>query len=594
MTRIDGDSIKKWMDKKPRTTDQNAAIRKVFRLFAETGRTELPVIEEGRLAGVIKLRNCLDSLEAGTNWDAPIADLVERAGYPAGDDLSLMEMADRPFYIVNDKSGALEGVIGAEQLLALAVDQSQALKKLNTEADWFKLCFDTAYEGLAVVDDKGIIRMFNETYSRYVGITKEKAIGRPVERVIEDTRLPVVLKTGVPERNQAHRLQGQDLIVHRMPLWKNGQVVGAVGMLIYEGVSEIYKALERMAQLKDSGRTDEFLHDAMQKVPEKTVRFEDIIGESPAISHAKKIARKAAQSSATVLISGESGVGKEQFARAIHDMGNTKKGNFISINCAAIPENLLESELFGYTEGAFTGARRNGKPGKLELAHNGTLFLDEIGDMPLFMQVKMLRVLQEKEVERIGAMKPVPVHFRLIAATNKNLKQMVARGEFREDLYYRLNVIPLHIPPLRDRKQDIPLIIADVLPRLCKLYNMSEKTVDKSVLHHMFSYDWPGNVRELINILERLFVLTSEPHIHIKDLPKDFFADFQRQRTAAPRLHLLNGQIEAVRSHAEEEKRLIEETLAQVNGNKSMAARLLGISRATLYNKLSRFKAAGK
>ncbi|WKB36124.1 sigma-54 factor interaction domain-containing protein [Terrilactibacillus sp. S3-3] len=157
-----------------------------------------------------------------------------------------------------------------------------------------------------------------------------------------------------------------------------------------------------MAQLKDSGRTDEFLNDAMQKVPEKTVRFEDILGESPAISHAKKIARKAAQSRATVLITGESGVGKEQFARAIHDMGITKKGNFISINCAAIPENLLESELFGYTEGAFTGARRNGKPGKLELAHNGTLFLDEIGDMPLFMQVKMLRVLQEKEVERIA------------------------------------------------------------------------------------------------------------------------------------------------------------------------------------------------
>lgn len=595
MTHIAGDSLKRWMDKEPSIITQEMTIREALHLLAETNKTELPVINGGKFSGVLKLKNCLNALESGADWADPAANLNDHRDYTVNDDFTSREMTDWPLYFVNEKTGALEGVVAAEQLLPLAVDQHHSLEKLKKEADWFKLCFDTAYEGLAVVDEDGIIRMFNETYSRYVGVTKEEAIGRPVEKVIEATRLPVVLKTGVPERNQAHRLQGQELIVHRMPLWKNGQVVGAVGMLIYEGVSEIFKALERMAQLRDSDQAaDEFLIDAMQKVPEKTVRFEDILGESQAISQAKKIARKAAQSRATVLITGESGVGKEQFARAIHDMGITRKGNFISINCAAIPDNLLESELFGYTEGAFTGARKNGKPGKLELAHNGTLFLDEIGDMPLFMQVKMLRVLQEKEVERIGAVKPIPVNFRLIAATNKDLKRMVERGEFREDLYYRLHVIPLHIPPLRQRKQDIPIIIADLLPRLCQTYNMNEKTVDKSVLHLMFSYNWPGNVRELINILERLFVLTNESHISAKDLPEEFFKDINRKGDGTPKLHLLNGRNEAMRSQLEEEKKLIEDTLRQVKGNKSMAARLLGISRATLYNKLSRFNAAGK
>lgn len=320
---------------------------------------------------------------------------------------------------------------------------------------------------------------------------------------------------------------------------------------------------------------------------QKAVYFKNILGESPELKTTKSIAKKAAQSLAPVLITGESGVGKEQFARAIHYEGITSAGPFVSINCAAIPENLLESELFGYTDGAFTGAKKNGKPGKFELAHKGTLFLDEIGDMPLLTQVKILRVLQEKEVERIGSTQSVAIDFRLITATNKNLKEMVERGEFREDLYHRLHVIPLYIPPLRQRKSDIPEIIEVYMNSLYETYPQERKTIDREVLRQFFKYDWPGNVRELMNVVERMFVLSDHSHIGVKDVPNELLQSYQDR--SFHRLHDRQQHLMLVQK--EEERGLIESVLKDVKGNKSRAAEILGISRATLYNKLARFNA---
>jgi len=578
-------SVEKWMQQDFQFVRSNDTITETVKFLIKISKDELPVLDGKQMIGIVKLTDCIQWIQQKSDKSMLVHMIVTNSINKGSMKTTMNELQDTPFYVTTEQDGVLVGIIDKPELFAFQKFLKQQLKESQQLIEWFRLSFDTAYEGIAIVDENGVIQMFNDTYSRFVGVSKEEAIGQLAENVIENTRLPVVLKTGVPERNQVHRLQGQNLVVHRMPIWKQGRVIGAVGMLIHEGISDIYKILERFDQ-KDSAVKPLF-----SKPKKKQIRFEDILGESQTISKTKKMARKAAGSKASVLITGESGVGKEQFARAIHDTGITKNGPFISVNCAAIPDNLLESELFGYAEGAFTGAKKNGKAGKFELANHGTLFLDEIGDMSLLTQVKILRVLQEREIERIGGTHPIPVDFRLIAATNKDLKQMVREGTFREDLYHRLHVIPIHIPPLRFRKQDIPLIVEEHLQKLCQMYGAKEKTLDKEVLRLMFHYNWPGNVRELINVLERLFALSDDVHIRAKDLPEEFYYRDMEQKKLVPMIQSLPAKQEAMKVVREEEERgLIERVLKEAKGNKSKAAALLGISRATLYNKLSRFK----
>ncbi|PHE89858.1 sigma 54-interacting transcriptional regulator [Bacillus pseudomycoides] len=578
-------SVEKWMQQDFQFVRSNDTITETVKLLIKISKDELPVLDGKQMIGIVKLTDCIQWIQQKSDKSMLVHMIVTNSINKGSMKITMNELQDIPFYVTTEQDGVLVGIIDKPELFAFQKFLKQQLQESQQLIEWFRLSFDTAYEGIAIVDENGVIQMFNDTYSRFVGVSKEEAIGQLAENVIENTRLPVVLKTGVPERNQVHRLQGQNLVVHRMPIWKQGRVIGAVGMLIHEGISDIYKILERFDQ-KDSAVKPLF-----SKPKKKQIRFEDILGESQTISETKKMARKAAGSKASVLITGESGVGKEQFARAIHDTGITKNGPFISVNCAAIPDNLLESELFGYAEGAFTGAKKNGKAGKFELANHGTLFLDEIGDMSLLTQVKILRVLQEREIERIGGTHPIPVDFRLIAATNKDLKQMVREGTFREDLYHRLHVIPIHIPPLRFRKQDIPLIVEEHLQKLCQMYGAKEKTLDKELLRLMFHYNWPGNVRELINVLERLFALSDDVHIRAKDLPEEFYYRDMEQKKLVPMIQSLPAKQEAMKVVREEEERgLIERVLKEAKGNKSKAAALLGISRATLYNKLSRFK----
>ncbi len=580
--------VKEWMDVSPQVLTTKHKVKDAFRLLADGEWVELPLVEDGKMIRVVNIKDCLAAIEGGMDWDEPIGLIGSVNFLTINEDFSIKELDHCPLYVICEETKVLKGVITQKELLAIYKTVVQQYEKSKETNEWYQLCFDTAYEGLAIVDETGIIKLFNETYSRYVGMSKEEAIGRPVEQVIENTRIPIVLATGIPERNQIHRLQGQEMVVHRMPIWKNGQVVGAVGMLIYEGVSEIQQIMTKKGAMEQQKMDSS--HRSNKPIARKRMSFEEILGESPAISQTKKIARKAALSKAPVLISGESGVGKEQFARAIHDTGIMRNGRFVSVNCAAIPDNLLESELFGYTEGAFTGAQKGGKQGKFELAHKGTIFLDEIGDMPLSTQVKILRVIQEKEVERIGGIEPIPVDFRIIAATNKNLEQMVRKGEFREDLYYRLHVLPLHIPPLRERKKDIPLLISSQLSILCETYGITQKTIDKDVMQLFFRYHWPGNIRELLNVLERLFALTSESHVKVSDLPKEFLQTEKVQAYMTNSSPLHERREARQLDQEEEEKTVIEKVLKEVKGNKSEAAKRLGITRATLYNKLSRYQ----
>lgn len=318
--------------------------------------------------------------------------------------------------------------------------------------------------------------------------------------------------------------------------------------------------------------------------------FAAIIGSSPGITAARNLARRAARGCSNILLLGETGVGKEVFARAIHDAGSRAHGPFVVVNCAAVPESLMESELFGYEEGAFTGALKNGKPGKFEQASGGTIFLDEIGDMPLMLQAKVLRVIQERVIERLGGIKEVPVDARLIAATNNNLRQMVATGEFREDLYYRLDVVTITIPPLRERKQDMPELVDCFLRKLNKVCHTSVTGVHPAVMDAFLNYHWPGNLRELENVLERALNLTDGNEIRPEDIPV-YFWEAVGSRLDDPRGFRGPGLDESLAAH---ERAILVATLRAAGNNRTKAARMLNISRSGLYKKLRRHGISSK
>lgn len=310
----------------------------------------------------------------------------------------------------------------------------------------------------------------------------------------------------------------------------------------------------------------------------ENVKFEDIITRDPHMQRLLKIAKKVAKSDSTILIMGESGTGKELLARAIHEESK-RKGQFIPLNCGAIPDTLLESELFGYESGAFTGAKRSGKPGKFELADGGTLFLDEIGTMPLHLQVKLLRVLEDRRVERIGGTNAIPVNIRIIAATNENLEEKVMKGDFRKDLYYRINVIPLILPPLRERKNDIPLLIDHFIEKYSTKLKKNIRGIDRRALDFLLSYRWPGNIRELKNVIEFAINITENEIIQLEDLPLDIFKN-----------DLLSE--EEYRDFDEIKSKVLVRYLDMYGWNKRgkiKASKLLGISLATVYRWIKKY-----
>jgi two-component system response regulator AtoC len=323
----------------------------------------------------------------------------------------------------------------------------------------------------------------------------------------------------------------------------------------------------------------------LRKQLQERFEFSNIIGSSTAMKTVFVRMARIVKTDSTVLITGESGTGKELVARALHFNGARKDKPFIAVNCSAIPEALLESELFGHVRGAFTGAIKD-KAGKFEAANNGTIFLDEIGTMPQHLQTKLLRVLQEQEVERVGSNKSVKLDVRVISATNLDLEQQVRQGLFREDLFYRLNVIPLHLPPLRERQQDIFALVDFFLEKCCRLMAHAPMSISKLALEALEQYAWPGNVRELENLIERLVALTEGDIIHIEDLPVGISG--QGKTSGGPSLELTEQGIDMVASLAAIEKGLIIEALAMSRGVKARAASLLGINRTTLVEKMKR------
>jgi len=387
---------------------------------------------------------------------------------------------------------------------------------LQQQLEMFKLIMDSIYNGIMVTDADGYITHFNKPYGQYLGLDPEEQIGRHCTEVIENTRMHIVARTGKPEINQSHWIKGQSMVVQRIPIRKNGKVIAVFGQVMFKNVKDVGKLAKALSLLESKVKLYE---EELINLRSTRYTFDSIIGNSQAITSLKKEARKAAANQFPVLITGESGTGKELFAQAIHHAGRRKLYPFVRINCSAIPRDLLESELFGYEKGAFTGAGSDGKPGKFEIANHGTVFLDEIGDLPLEMQPKLLRVVEEKEFERVGGTRMIRADFRIIAATNQNLQEMLPEGRFRKDLFYRLNVIPLHIPPLRQRRADILPLARQFLKQMAQEATLPEIKTDRIVEKALRQYDWPGNVRELSNILERALSSSESDIIRLVDLP---------------------------------------------------------------------------
>lgn len=433
-----------------------------------------------------------------------------------------------------------------------------------------------AYDGLVMVDTDGYIQMLNQAYADLLGVDQVSSIGKHVTEVIENTRMHVVVKTGKQETAELQKIKENYIIATRVPILTEGRIVGAVGKVLFKNVGQFTALSKRIKSLEKE------LHKykgAFRESNKASYTFEHLIGESPAFMVVKRQAKRVAISDTNVLILGESGTGKELFAHSIHNESRRTMGVFVKVNCAAIPSELLESELFGYEDGSFTGAKKGGKAGKFEAADGGTIFLDEIGELPMHMQVKLLRVLQEKEIERVGATGSIPIDVRVIAATSRNLAEMVSKGEFRLDLYYRLKVMEITIPSLKERKADIEILVKYFIDKYQNIMKKQVKGMNDHALRLLTFYSWPGNIRELENIIERALNIVDEGEvITSKHLPEEIAG---------------HKGIVSIRSLAEvmeeTERNTILACLGITQGNKSEAAKLLGISRTTLYEKMNKY-----
>jgi len=390
----------------------------------------------------------------------------------------------------------------------------QCVESIFASKETLANILELSNDGIIAIDRDYIITMVNQPFASLCGKKVQDMIGQHVQKIYKG--VPIFsrsLEDGETEYGYATNLNGHEIVANRMPIKKDGQIVGALGVVALITTTDAPKTSKQRNQ-QDSSR-EELTCELRATAP-----WEDrIIGRSPGFMALKETVKRVAQSNSTVLLRGESGTGKELFARAIHSESGRSQGPFVRVNCAAIPENLLESELFGYNEGAFTGAQKGGHMGKFEFADKGVIFLDEIGDMPLMMQAKLLRVLQEKEIERLGDTKTRKVDVRVIAATNCNLEDMILSGAFREDLYYRINVVTLHIPPLRSRVEDLELLVDYFIQRFNKDFGLQISGADSEVIEILKDQRWPGNLRELENIIERAFNIIEGDVIRKEHLP---------------------------------------------------------------------------
>jgi len=434
---------------------------------------------------------------------------------------------------------------------------------------------DNPYMGVIYINTNNEILLVNETFADIIGVERDSLIGLNIREIMPKSRLPQTVQTGEANLCEMCTVNGKELISMRIPIYSNGKIIGGMAKTLFLDMSAAKLMVEMVSMAEDTSR-------AQNNKYQSKYTLDDIIGNNRRIIRTKTWCAQVANNISNVLIIGESGTGKELYAHAIHNAGIRRNFPFVRINCACIPENLMESELFGYEEGAFTGALKGGKKGKFELADRGTIFLDEIGEMPLSMQTKLLSFLQEREFERIGGSDLIHSDARVIAATNIDLEKAVADGRFREDLYYRLNVVTMMLPPLRDRTDDIEPLVSHLIPKLNEKLNTCIEGIETEALDMLVNYDWPGNIRELENLLERAINLAHLDQARTL-LPEHFPTLLRKNVSSEKQPATLSAAVESL------EYQLIINTLRSNNYNKTITAKILDIHPSVLYRKLKKY-----
>jgi len=549
-------------------------------------------------SGILKVLLALDSINiigvADIRADAPGVLIARENGIFTTDDYRelicrdnidvVIEATGVAQVVADIKASIPDKIVFVQSKAALLfmsiVKKQEELLMEKEHTGHLETILNSAQEGIQACDNTGKILYLNKAFFEITKKTPQDYVDKNVFEVSPHGSLAKVLKTKEPVFGWVNVIKDSnvEVVSNASPIMVNGEMKGAV--VVFRDLSDIKKMAETIAKSKE---TIEVLKNEFNQLASAKYSFSDLVGENAVFVQCKKHALRAARSDSGILITGESGTGKELFAHAIHNSSPRADGPFIKMNCAAIPENLLESEMYGYEKGAFTGAGRT-KIGKFELADGGTIFLDEIGDMSLPLQSKLLRVLQEREIERLGSNRIKTVDIRIIAATNQNLEQMVEKKTFREDLYYRLKVINIQIPPLRERKDDLPALIEFFI----NIYNKKSKKdcrISPEVTAMMLRYNWPGNVRELQNILERAIVLSEGEYINPQLVTP--YLDVKPNRAAN------DDSINEIIPLEEMEKQALQKALALYGDSlagKKRAAQELNISLATLYNRIKKYK----
>lgn len=481
------------------------------------------------------------------------------------------------------QGGQFIGYVSKDELL------SQLANECEQTTAYLKTILATIDESCTVIDQDANVLYWTKGAEEIFSVQEKDIIGKPITDFFSEDRLEILnsLHNGTSVYQRQHVARNDVVVmINSNPVFLEEKIIGAVVSetdvtSLVRLNNELYLTSEKLFNLEEEVR----------KSSSTVSPFSYIRGNSPALKHTLEIVQKAAKTDANILIYGESGVGKELFAKAVHTIREDETAPFVAINCGAIPSGLFESEIFGYEKGAFSGANQKGKKGKVELASGGTLFLDEIGEMPLDMQVKILRLLQEKRFYPVGGTKEIEVDFRVVAATNRDLKELVQEGKFREDLYYRLNVVNFIVPPLRERIEDIIELSHYFLYEISIKYNRPIHGISQEVMQLLLQHRWPGNIRELKNVIERLVVFSENGEIKKEDLPLDFEQSMVQkampvQPTISPRIsdesRTLSEQLE------EYEREILVRELQRAEGNKQLCAKNLGVTRATLYNRMKK------
>jgi PAS domain S-box-containing protein len=457
------------------------------------------------------------------------------------------------------EESALDSVKQVKSLLELNRKEILQMKRIQSAVD-------VSPDAIISTDGEGVVNLCNKRACDILHLSQDQVLNHPVTQIMQDPSWSVVYSKGIAQRSKLVKIGQENYFSTRLPIVQDEQIIGSVCTL--QEVEQIRTMESKFRSLQSRGLTARY-------------QFDDIIGSSPAMRTAISHARIFAETEFTVLLEGETGTGKELFAQSIHNASPRKKGPFVAINCAALPEALLESELMGYEDGAFTGAKKGGKTGLFEMAHGGTIFLDEINQMPLPLQSKLLRVIQERSVMRIGGNRMIPVDVRIIAAANEDLLKKVTAKQFRSDLYYRINIMRLRLPPLRERKEDIPLLTSAFAAHN---EGVDTKSLD-NLLAEMNQYNWPGNIRELQNFVWRSIALLT----HNVTLEPEFFLEYIPSKEDVPSEKDISKKISVpLGTLAEMECSIVAQMIQRCGGNQSQAARILDVSRNTISNKLNR------